>query len=208
MLFLGFRFGMLLQFAVGPVCLFIFSTATRAGFATALLGVCGVVLGDALYILLAIFGVGALMKKGAGAATAMRLGGALVLFLFGLSGVIGAFGASPLPQLLPNAAGNNTFAAALLLTLSNPLSILFWSGVFTAQVQKQGLQRRDALVYGLGSALATAAFLSLTALLGNAAASLFTPKVIGFANAVVGCALMALGVRCALGAKSTQRKAV
>ncbi len=35
MLFKGYKFGMLLQIAVGPVCLFIFQAAASAGFATA-----------------------------------------------------------------------------------------------------------------------------------------------------------------------------
>jgi len=51
MLIKGFRFGMILQIAVGPLCLFIFQTAVTSGFFTAMIGVMGVALVDALYIL-------------------------------------------------------------------------------------------------------------------------------------------------------------
>ena len=45
--FKGLRFGLLLQLAVGPVCLFIFSSATRYGTLAALAAVLGGALVDA-----------------------------------------------------------------------------------------------------------------------------------------------------------------
>ncbi len=44
MLFKGFQLGMLLQIAMGPVCLFIFQTASASGFAAAEAGAAVLVL--------------------------------------------------------------------------------------------------------------------------------------------------------------------
>ena len=44
----GFRFGLLLQFALGPMTLLIFQIAVASGFAVAIQGVVGVTLVDGL----------------------------------------------------------------------------------------------------------------------------------------------------------------
>ena len=48
---------MLLQIAIGPVCLLILQTAISSGFATAESGVLAVALVDALFIFAAIWGI-------------------------------------------------------------------------------------------------------------------------------------------------------
>ncbi|MDD2994424.1 MAG: lysine transporter LysE, partial [Pygmaiobacter sp.] len=59
----GLRFGLLLQLAVGPVCLFVFSSAARYGTAVALAAVLGVALVDAAEMALAAAGAGRLLQK-------------------------------------------------------------------------------------------------------------------------------------------------
>ena len=53
----GTRFGLLLQLAVGPVCLFVLRTGSEQGAGRGLVAVAGVSLVDALYIALAGLGV-------------------------------------------------------------------------------------------------------------------------------------------------------
>ncbi|MBP1745267.1 MAG: hypothetical protein H6Q58_2245, partial [Firmicutes bacterium] len=79
MVFKGFRFGMLLQVAVGPVCLFIFQTAASSGFASAEMGVLGVAIVDALFISAAILGIGALISRYPKAEKFLKYFGAAVL---------------------------------------------------------------------------------------------------------------------------------
>ena len=59
----GFRFGMLLQLAVGPVAFFIFQTALMSGFISAGTGVIGAVLVDAIFIVASIVGIGAVLQQ-------------------------------------------------------------------------------------------------------------------------------------------------
>ncbi|MHB8066216.1 MAG: LysE family transporter, partial [Ruminiclostridium sp.] len=91
MLLKGFRFGMLLQLAIGPVCIFIFQMATLNGFYIAETGVIAVVLIDGLFILLSILGVAALLKN-ENIKSGLKVFGAVILFVFGLSMVTSLFG--------------------------------------------------------------------------------------------------------------------
>ena len=54
---------MILQIAIGPICIFIFQTACKYGFFMGEMGVLAAVLVDAIYILAAIWGVGILIEK-------------------------------------------------------------------------------------------------------------------------------------------------
>ena len=63
MILKGFKFGMLLQFAVGPVCIFILQMASLRGFYMAEIGVLGVVLIDGIFIICAILGISSIIDK-------------------------------------------------------------------------------------------------------------------------------------------------
>ena len=59
----GLKFGMLLQLAVGPMCLLVFNTAKNEGFLIAMSLVLAIVLVDALYITLASVGISKILDK-------------------------------------------------------------------------------------------------------------------------------------------------
>lgn len=59
----GFRFGMLLQLAVGPMCLMVFNTSTTYGFAYGMHLVLAIALIDAFYIALSCVGVAAIINR-------------------------------------------------------------------------------------------------------------------------------------------------
>ena len=59
----GLRLGIILQLSIGPVCLFILHTAIARGITEALKAVLAVVLVDAFYILLALYGLGTCLKN-------------------------------------------------------------------------------------------------------------------------------------------------
>lgn len=194
--FAGFRFGMVLQLSVGPVCLFVFRAAGGAGFWPAALAVLAVALADAAYILLAGTGVAALLGR-PGVARGLRVIGCALLALFGVDMILGALGLGLLPnlRLFADVRPRGLFAQALLLTASNPLTILFWSGVFAAQAAARLMGRRQLLGFGLGCILSTVVFLTAVAGLGTLAGTLLPPVVIAWLNGVVGVALIIFGIR-------------
>ena len=196
MIWKGFCFGMLLQLAIGPVCTFIFQTSLAQGLLPALGGVLGVALTDGTEILLAIWGVGAILQRSKGAKTFARWFGAAVLLLFGVSSILGAFGIALLPGLgLSVRSGGSVFLQAVVLSLSNPLTIVFWAGVFTTRIAQGDLSEGDQKTFGLGCVLATLFFLSLVAGVGSVTQRMLPEAVVRILNVAVGLVLVGFGLR-------------
>jgi len=194
----GFQLGMLLQLAVGPICFFVFQAAAAGGFVAGTRAVLGVATVDLLYIGLSIAGLSALLKRAPGALRLLKGAGALVLALFGLSIGLSPFGFRLLPSLsLP--AGGGDYGRALLLTLSNPMAILFWGGVFSLKAAEEKMSRRQMTAFGAGAVLATLSFLTAVAALGAWAGGLLPQSVMDGLNVAVGVALVAYAAKMLLG---------
>ncbi|WP_379135355.1 LysE family transporter [Paenibacillus sp. sgz500958] len=197
MMFLkGLRFGMLLQLAVGPVCIFIFQLAAAQGFISAEAGVLGVTLVDGLFITAAILGLTSVisrtnMKRG------LKLFGAAVLFIFGANMIAGVFELSFIPSLDVTGGSDtpNAFIYTLLLTASNPLTILFWAGVFSAKLTEEHLHKSDIYIFGLGALGSTVLFLTLIAFIGSLTQVFVTPLVMEALNFAVGLSFMYFSVK-------------
>ncbi len=195
-LFKGFRFGMLLQLAVGPVCLFVLQSASAKGFWAAESAAMAATLVDAAFIALAILGVASVVGK-TNVKRWLILFGAAVLLLFGTTTVLGAFGIAMLPGLNLSGGGMHPFFASLLLTISNPLTILFWAGVFAGKVAELNLGKCGVWLFGAGALASTAVSLTVVALLGGLIGALLPPFIITILNGAVGAALLFFGVRMA-----------
>ena len=196
MIIKGFRFGLLLQLAVGPMCLLVFNTSASEGLLSGLMLVSAITLVDGLYILLSGFGIAAIMKN-VRIQRIIKLFGCVILILFGISMITGALGYNLLPSFLLFSAESqeNIFLKGLLLTASNPLTILFWSGVFSTQVIEHKLNKLQLFYFGSGCILSTLSFLSVIALLGTVV-SRFLPQIIMTGlNVVVGVLLIFFGLR-------------
>jgi threonine/homoserine/homoserine lactone efflux protein len=190
MIFKGFRFGMLLQIAVGPVSVFIFNLAMAQGLWQALSGVVGVVLGDAIFIALAIMGIGALIDRSPGAKRWMAYVGGVVLVLFGIKTGLDAVKANSVLTVTYHA-----FTTALILTVSSPLTIVFWGGVFSSRIVEDRLSRQQLYQFGFGAILSTALSQSLIAA-GGTVFKHFMPMQLQMAlNMAVGIALIVFGIR-------------
>jgi len=193
----GFRFGMILQIAVGPLCLFIFQTAVTSGFFTAMIGVLGVVIVDALYILAAIFGIGIIIGKYKNLKKMIKYFGSIVLIVFGISIILEVFGFSLIPSLnfLSKQSMESIFLKVLVLTLSNPLTILFWVGVFSTKLSEANMNRKDMYYFGLGAVLATISFLTLVSIAGIFINNFLNPVVLKILNIIVGLVLIVFGLK-------------
>jgi threonine/homoserine/homoserine lactone efflux protein len=192
----GFKFGMLLQFAIGPVCVFIFQMASLNGFFVAETGVMGVVLIDGLYILAAILGIAAVIER-KNIRIVLKIFGAFVLFIFGISMCLNMFNIKFIPSLnisyTPNL--NSSFLHAVFLTASNPLTIFFWAGVFSTKIVEESFKKVDIYIFGLGSVLSTMFFLTLIAFLGSLTNRFISPTVINYMNLVVGIMIVYFSIK-------------
>jgi threonine/homoserine/homoserine lactone efflux protein len=197
MILKGFYFGMILQMAVGPICLFIFQTAVTSGFLTALIGVFGIAIIDALYILFAIYGIGTLLNKREKLKKIIKYLGALVLVLFGLSNILGSFGISLLPSLnfLSTQSTKSVFLKVIVLTLSNPLTILFWIGVFSTKVSKGDMNLKEMYFFGSGAVMATVVFLTTISAIGSFVNNFLEPILLNLLNGIVGLIIIGFGMK-------------
>ena len=152
--FSGLRFGMLLQIAIGPMCLMVFNTAKNAGFWVAMSLVLAIALVDAFYIALASIGVSRIMEKES-VKKIFKVVGALVLILFGLNIILGVFGVNLIPGLNLKPTSSSVFLQGLVLTLSNPLTIAFWGSVLTTKIIEEEFGKKELLVFSCGLVSAT-----------------------------------------------------
>ncbi|WP_274365302.1 LysE family translocator [Paenibacillus thermotolerans] len=187
MLLKGFKLGMLLQLAVGPICIFIFQIATVHGFLAAAAGALGVAAVDGLYIAAAILGIASMMERRS-TQLGLKLFGAAVLFVFGVVMIIDAFRHGTLPSFNVRSisGADHVFLIAMLLTASNPLTILFWAGIFSAKLTEERMARHELYTFGLGALGATVIFLTVVALAGSVTRDFITPFLAQLLNVSVG----------------------
>lgn len=196
MVWKGFKFGMLLQLAVGPMCLLVFSTSTAQGFFVGLSLVLAIALIDALFITLSGLGVAAAIGRDK-AKYVIKIFGGIVLILFGLQYILGIFNLTIVPNIVifKHISDMNIFLQGLLLTASNPLTIIFWSGVFSTQVIEHSYSRQQLVFFGMGCVLSTLLFLTGIAALGSVISGFLPAIIIQILNGVVGLVIMYFGIR-------------
>lgn len=187
---------MLLQLAIGPMCLMVFNISTRYDFSYGLAFVVAVTLMDALYIVLACLGVATIINQPKVKRVFKYLGGAILIF-FGLSTMADSFTVSFIDsaQLFAYNSIVDVFIQGLILTASNPLSIIFWSGMFTAQILENKWNKKQLAVFAIGCVMATVLFLTTVALAGSILSDFLPKFVIQIFNAFVGVVLIVFGIR-------------
>lgn len=196
MILKGLRFGMILQLAVGPICLMVFHTSTTYGAIYGLHLVLAIALVDALYIALSCVGVAAIINKGK-INGVIKLIGCLVLVLFGANTIAGVFDLSFMPDitLFSSVSGENFFVQGLLLTASNPLTIVFWSGMFSAQMVENQWNKKQLFYFASGCIMATVIFLTAVAFVGSALGGFLPQIIMQFMNVAVGIVLVFFGIK-------------
>lgn len=188
---------MMLQLSIGPVCLYILKTGFARGFVPAETAVLAVALIDSLYIVLAVTGLSRLIN-GVKSKWVLRIIGAAVVMIFGISIILSQlFRISLIPavNLFSDVIFDNPFYDGLLLTASNPLTIIFWSGVFATRMSENNFSKKDIIYFSVGCVIATLVFLTLIALVGTLVRDFLPPLVIQLLNLAVGVALIFFAVK-------------
>jgi threonine/homoserine/homoserine lactone efflux protein len=200
-MFRGFVFGMTLQLAVGPVCMFILTLAATSGFFVAEAGVVGVALIDTLYIALALAGIFRLLTR-PGPRRIAGLCGAGVVALFGAGMVYGGITAATPAGLATPSAGvtaGGALVQTVLLTIANPLTIVFWTGVFGARAAGAAGRSESAVAFAAGCIGATLCFLTGVAAVGNTIRGVLPPQVVPAVSAAAGAFLIVFSITRAAG---------
>lgn len=225
----GLLTGLFLQLAVGPVFFYVLGITLDRSLAEGLAAAVAVTIVDFLYIGLSIAGLGRLLEKEKARRIA-GLAGAVALLAFGSAFLYGALanlaaGRAAAPVAIGTAAAQagdaagrplaadapsgllSAFAGAFVLTLSSPLTIVFWSGVFSARAAEKGYGRRQLALFGLGAGSATLSFLSAAMLAASALRASVPGAFVDWANAAVGAALVGYGLSRLVGSLRPRGKA-
>ncbi|AFM41059.1 putative threonine efflux protein [Desulfosporosinus acidiphilus SJ4] len=160
------------------------------------MAVLGVVIIDSFYILLAIFRIASVIDKER-VKLVLKLFGAIIVAIFGLHIIVGTFGWEVLPNvsLFDGIKTENSFVEGMILTASNPLTILFWTGVFSSKIVEEKLTRTDVYFFGFGSVLSTIFFLTVIAVIGSITRQFLPVFIISTINFSVGLALIYFAFR-------------
>lgn len=189
----GFLTGLLLQVAIGPVFFYILNLALAGSLLNAYAAISAAVLVDYLYIILAILGVGKALEKER-VKTGLGLVGAVVLCAFGWVMIQGS---SPGGLVFEVGAESfnpvSSFLSTLFLTISSPLTIVFWTGVFASRGVQKDYSRQELIPFGIGAGLATLIFLSSSITLLHSLKLLIPDDLISYLNTAVGLILILYG---------------
>ncbi len=135
----------LLAVTPGPGVLATVARALASGFRPAALVVAGIVLGDIVFLLLAIFGLGALAVILGDLFSVVKYLGAAYLIWLGLR----LWFSEPTPpheQVNPDTRASGNLLSGLLITLANPKVILFYLGLLPTFIDLQRLTAVDILI--------------------------------------------------------------
>ena len=192
----GLGFGLILQISVGPVCIAVLHKGLTQGFRHAFSMVWGVALVDGLYIVLSVLGVSALLQIGPARAV-VGVAGALLLLYFGLRYLRAPAATERLERSDESLLKSFTFGAGL--TLTNPLTILFWAGVLGAMMSTHTFNQAGGVVYfAAGCLVATLLFLTAVAVAGHFLERMLTERLALWLNRVVGLFLIGFAVKLAV----------
>jgi len=219
----GLLFGMLLQLSVGPVCIAVLQRAVTYGFRQAWWMAAGVAAVDAAYMAAAMGGL-ALVLQIPLVKNLVVIGGAVALVWFGIGcmrakapqmeGVLAGGGAAghgeaaSLPMAAGTARGREagteiptgkaraSFWYGAVLTMTNPLTIVFWAGVFGSLLSSTSFaDRAELLWFAAGCVLSTLLFLTAVSVLGRQAARVLRPVWLKRLNIAVGLFLIGFAIR-------------
>jgi threonine/homoserine/homoserine lactone efflux protein len=193
----GLGFGLILQISVGPVCIAVLHKGLSQGFRHAFAMAWAAALVDAAYIVLSIVGISAVLQIGP-VRNLIGLAGALLLVYFGIR----YLRAPALATRIEHRGDDSllkSFTYGAALTLTNPLTILFWAGVLGAMMSTHTFNREGGVVYfAAGCVTATVLFLTAVALAGHFLERVLTPRLSLWLNRVVGLFLIGFAVKLAV----------
>jgi len=191
----GFLTGLILQIAIGPVFFFILNISLQRTILDGLLAVVAVTIVDYLFITLAVLGVGKLLEKpkikfGLGIASS------IVLILFGIIMILTINQTNPMasPNSVVESNYMTSFISALLLTISSPLTIVFWTSLFAAKAIERGYAQNQLIFFGLAAGLATLLFLGASVTLLSIIRASIPLMFLNICNIAVGSLLILYGL--------------
>jgi threonine/homoserine/homoserine lactone efflux protein len=191
----GISTGLLLQFAIGPIFFYILNISIQRTLLDGIFAVIAVVIVDYLYIMLAIAGVGRLLeiKK---TKIIFGLSSAIVLIAFGLMMI--CFSKNNLTINVSDSKSASdylsSFLSTFLLTISSPLTIVFWTSLFATKAIENNYSKNQLIVFGISAGMATLIFLGGCVIIFSVLKSSISLNLVQNLNVIVGVVLIVYAI--------------
>jgi threonine/homoserine/homoserine lactone efflux protein len=179
----------------GPVWVALIGRSLGGGFSAAWPLAAGVVIGDALWPLLAIFGMAWLVSSIDGLLEAMRWVAAAIFLVMGAQLIRHAGHTLSADSRLMRPGRWAGFAAGVAVIVGNPKAILFYMGVLPGFFDLARITAADiALIIAVSMAIPLAGNLVMALSIDRARALIATPAALRRTNIVAGWLLIGVGL--------------
>ena len=190
----GFKFGMVPQLIIGPICLLVFHTAENNGFFFTIPLILLIALIDVCYVTGACLGVQKLLEgKKKRVKDIIQIIGAVILILFGINTILIVFNINVIPgfSLVPNT--QSILLKGFIISITNPITIIFWGSVLTTIFLEDKMKKKEQVFFCIGIICSTLFFLPIVAFLGATISHLISYKVRIILNIGIGIYMMIFG---------------
>lgn len=191
----GIVTGLFLQLALGPVFFYIFGITIDSNFINSLFAILAVTLADYIFIILSLFGVGKLLQEDK-KKVIFGFVSSILLMVFGLiilyNGLIFKFNAGQIGSIVWTPL--KSFTSCFILTISSPLTIVFWGSIFSAKAIEKKYLKKDLIIFGLSAGASTFIFLTVTMMILSFFKSGIPNEMVQILNCIVGFLLIIYGV--------------
>jgi len=189
----GLATGLVLQLAIGPVFFFIINLTLQRSIFDGLIGALAVTIVDYFYITLAILGIGKLLENKK-IKKVFGIISSIVLIIFGIIIIKGIMGGDISTTINTNSTNLlSSFVSVFFLTISSPMTIVFFTSIFTAKALEYNYTKKELLVFGFGTGLATLLFMGTSVILFSLIKGGVPVLLIEILNIAVGCLLIGYG---------------
>jgi threonine/homoserine/homoserine lactone efflux protein len=190
----GLATGFLLQLAIGPVFFYIMNLTLQRSISDGLVAVVAVTTVDYLYILLSIVGIGKLLDR-KNTRTIFGIISSIVLILFGVT-IIKEITATNQSSAMIIQSGSmaSSFLSVFFLTISNPITIVFFTSIFTAKAVEYNYTKRDLLIFGISVGSATFIFMGFSVIAFSLLKHHIPNVLVQGLNLIVGIILIGYGL--------------
>lgn len=191
----GLKLGFMFQILLGPVCFYLLQLVINYGFMVGFWSSIGVAIADGIYILLAIFGLDKIFKKFPKLKNVSAYIGMIILCGYGISVIIDAIFIDS-NTINNNIIGNSFifFIYSFILTLSNPITILYWSGNFAVKITNYSNKNIIYLI-GLGAFISSPIFLVVWITMGYIFGNFIPNDFLIYIKIGIGILLIYYGIR-------------
>lgn len=190
----GLFLGLIIQLAIGPIFLFIVNLSLQKTLLDGLMGVLAATVVTYIYIALSVFGIGKIFEEEK-FKNIFGIISSIVLIIFGGIIINGAINSGDIEITVNTSNLFASFTSVFLLAISNPLSIVFFTGLFSAKAIEHNYTKNELYFFGFGTGLSTLIFMGGAALLFSFLKGVIPIIVMQILNIVVGALIIGYGAK-------------